>query len=277
MTISKPDFIVVGAMKAGSSTLSFHLGNHSHIAIPQKEVHFFDRDKNYEKGTQWYSKVLSGELNASTLLIGEKTPTYCYLPKVAARIYEHYPDVKLVWIFRNPIKRAYSNYWHAYKNGFDLLSFKEAVKQEPERIKQDIRYGYLERSKYASQIQHYLSFFPKEQMYFLLFEDLIKSPIEEMDKVFDFLNIAKDGFVLKKDLKNPTLIPRWLYPLYLTRKLTGPHNVLFKVLKKILTIGVKPGYPPLSKELEDKLLDYFHASNLELQSLIEKDLSIWGK
>ncbi len=277
MKKSKPDFIVVGAMKAGSSTLSFHLGNHKNIAIPQKEVHFFNNELNYKRGVDWYLNTLLAVSNDSTLLIGEKTPTYSYLDTVPKKIHDAFPDVKLIWVLRNPIKRAYSNYWHAYKSGFDLLSFEEAVKRESERVKESIYYGYLERSKYFDQIKRYLEFFSKEQMYFLLFEDLVQNPTEELNKIFNFLGIDEDGFELKDEVRNPTFIPRWNYPLHLARKLMSPHNTFFKVLKRVSIIGVKPGYPPLSKNLKKDLETYFHPFNLELASFLGRDLSVWNK
>lgn len=108
------DFIIVGAMKSGTSSLAFHLSNHPDIYMPESEVHFFNDDEAYEKGYQHYLNQFEYLQNK---IVGEKTPTYSYLKKCPERIYDFNANVKLIWIFRNPVDRAYSNYWHAVKRG----------------------------------------------------------------------------------------------------------------------------------------------------------------
>ncbi|MDZ7692679.1 MAG: sulfotransferase [Balneolaceae bacterium] len=106
-----PGFLIVGAMKAGTTTLMRYLVRNPYIAIPNNEIHYFDKESNYRKGLDWYKKKFSA--SESTQIIGEKTPTYSYDPKVPARIYKDFPDCKIVWLFRNPVDRTYSNYIHA--------------------------------------------------------------------------------------------------------------------------------------------------------------------
>lgn len=123
-----PDFIVVGAMKAGTSSIARNLGDHPEVWMPEAEVHFFNDDEAYEKGPELYEKQLDpGE---SGVKIGEKTPTYSLLPKVPERIHRHYPDTHIVWIFRDPVARAYSNYWHVVKKGNELRPWPQAVEDE---------------------------------------------------------------------------------------------------------------------------------------------------
>src|SRR6056297_2017481 len=122
--MKKLDFIIVGAMKAGTSSLAFHLSNHPNICMPLKEAHFFNIKDHYEQGSEYY-KIFFKDCESKKLW-GEKTPTYSYLRKVAPLIKEYNPDIKLIWILRNPVKRSYSNYWHAFKKGVEDLSFKKA-------------------------------------------------------------------------------------------------------------------------------------------------------
>lgn len=159
-----PDFIIVGTMKAGTTSLAHYLKQHPQIFMPNREVHFFNNEDNYKKGVKWYKKQFKKASNDS--VIGEKTPTYSYLKKVPKRIHDILPEVKLIWIFRNPVDRTYSNYWHAYKKGMERLSFEKAIKNEKQGIKENIFYGYKKRSIYVEQVKRYLKFFPKNKMFF---------------------------------------------------------------------------------------------------------------
>src|SRR5262245_33715274 len=100
-----PNFLIVGAMKCGTSTLLGYLRQHREIYIARREVHFFDRDSQYRLGIEWYEKQFGS--SPQHRAVGEKTPAYCFVPEAAKRIHRHLPDVKLIWIFRDPVARAY--------------------------------------------------------------------------------------------------------------------------------------------------------------------------
>jgi hypothetical protein len=127
MEISKPDFLIVGGMKCGTTSLGFHLRNNLEVCFPKRELHFFDNDKNFNRGEEWYTRQLSNNHTEKSKIVGEKTAAYCFFPKVTQRIHSYCPDVKLVWVFREPVARAYSNYIHSFRTGFSRLSFSEAV------------------------------------------------------------------------------------------------------------------------------------------------------
>ena len=141
--IQTPNFVIVGIMKSGTTSLADLLSANEQIFIPEKELHFFDNygghKDRWSLGLSWYKKQF---LNASSAqLIGEKTPTYSYLNDVPKRIFETLPNVKLIWIFRNPINRTYSNYWHAVISGIENKSFNYAINNESKRIKKNIWLG----------------------------------------------------------------------------------------------------------------------------------------
>jgi hypothetical protein len=275
MKKNKPDFIIVGAMKAGTSSLRYQLGNHSKISIPTDEVHFFNNDSNYNKGLDWYIDRLCFNFTENTVLIGEKTPTYCYQPNVAKRIHGIFPDVKLIWIFREPVSRAYSNYMHAYQGGFDRLSFEEAIKREPDRIRKNIFFGYMERSRYALQVERFLELFPKEQMHFMLFEQFIADTQGELLRLFDFLGISEDGFTFREEVIHKTVFPRWPLSMWVIRQLFGK-NTLHKVAAKLNTSGKEPGYPKMDPDFRASLKTRFLDDNEKLATLIDKELDIWS-
>jgi hypothetical protein len=141
----RPSFIVVGAAKSGTSSLAHYLMQHPKIYMPDRELHFFDARGGYadrwKYGVEWYENQFASA--DSHHLCGEKTPTYAYIPSVPKRMNAVVPDIKLIWILRDPVYRAYSNYWHAVCEGVELLDFDEAVRMESERIKNDISKGYV--------------------------------------------------------------------------------------------------------------------------------------
>lgn len=278
---SIPDFIIVGAMKSGTTTLSHHFSNHKNIRVPDKEVHFFNRDDRFKKGVEWYQQLLRKEAIEDTLVVGEKTPAYSYQENVPKRIYDEFPDVKLIWVFRNPAERTYSNYLHAYKQGKEILSFEDAIAQESDRIKEDIFKGYKKRSIYQEQVGRYLNYFSRDQMFFLLFEDLIQPYNHEnhvLIDLFDFLEVPVENFTYDKGIKNITRLPRFQRLWYYFRKTKLDNIMLLRLMMKAFVfVGVKHGYPKMSPEVRKELVDYFKPYNKSFGKLINRDLSIWDK
>ncbi len=273
-----PHFIIVGAMKSGTTTLMHHLSNHKKIHIPLKELHYFNDNKNYEKGISWYkNEILKGK-NEEAVVFGEKTPTYSYQENVAERIYKTCLSTKIVWVFRNPVNRTYSNYLHAYKGGGDFLSFAEAIKREEERIKIKIWHGYKKRSIYHLQVERFLKFFPKEQMLFLLFEDLIKpySDTHALHEMFNFLQLTDKEFEYHNEARGKTYLPRFPATLYRAANLGLSNNIIVsKTLNFINFYKQKPGYNKMSQEMREELQKFFKPHNETLARLINKNLNLW--
>lgn len=265
-------FIIVGAMKAGTSSLGFHLNNHPDVYLPEKELQYFNDDTKFNKGYDYYYSLFKPK---GEKVIGEKTPTYSYQENVAERIYKFNPDIKLIWIFRNPVDRAYSNYLHAVKNGSELLSFDSAVENESERIKSDIWKGYVERSIYIKQVERYLKWFKIEQMHFIVFEEFKADPEKELKKVFDFLQVDSNKSYYAVEERNKTVMPRSPKSLYYVRKYFGAKSFVFKVINKINTFGKAPGYQKMSDRMKKVLESRFIECNKELQNATGLDLTKW--
>lgn len=268
----KIDFIIVGAMKAGTSSLGFHLNNHPDVYLPEKELQFFNDDKKFKHGYEYYYNQFKP---GKEKVLGEKTPTYSYQENVAKRIHDFNPNIKLIWIFRNPVDRAYSNYLHAVKNGAEMSSFKNSVKFESKRIKDDIWRGYMERSMYIKQVERYLKLFKREQMYFVLFENMMLDTEKELKDIFNFLGVDSTKGVYYIEQKNKTVMPRSKVSLYLTRKLFGTNSFVFRVVKKLNVIGKKPGYDKLKLSEKKELNQLFTEPNKLLQQLTGLDLKLW--
>jgi hypothetical protein len=275
--IQTPNFIIVGTMKSGTSSLADLLSSNNNIYIPEKELHFFDNFGGYKKrwnyGLDWYSKqFLNAEENQ---IIGEKTPTYSYLKDVPDRILKTLPDIKLIWIFRNPVYRTYSNYWHAVINGAENKSFTYAINNEEQRMKKNIWFGYKKRSNYAEQVENYLKYFNLNKMHFITLEDLKENPEKVLRSTCTFLDVNFDKNMLSRNkISNKSYLPKSKILRYYLRKLFGPNSIIVKIDKKINI--TKTPYPKMSSNELDFLNKYFQKSNLKLQKLTGLDLSHWN-
>jgi hypothetical protein len=280
-----PDFLCVGAQKAGTTTLYHTLKQHPDIFLsPDEEVHFFDDDAHYGQGLSWYENRFAGHRGERA--VGEVTPAYLYFDYVPQRIRDSLgSDIKLIFIFRDPATRAFSHYLMNVRKGFEDRSFEEALTLEPERIRGGYRerliYSYINRGLYSTQLKRYLELFPKESMLFLVFEEDIKKNREEtFRKVCAHLNV--DPIDLNTSgHQNPALMPR----SRILGKVLYAESSIVRNLKRLLPIGLKDGLKSLlmkradsrlSPELHEHiLLEHFRDDIRELEKLTGLDLSVW--
>lgn len=177
----KPDFICIGVQKGGTCALISYLNYNKDIYMVGGEIHFFD--KKYDKGLKWYES----KFKSNKKIVGEKTPFYIYDKKSIDRIYYHYPDIKLIIFFREPISRAYSQYNMNLSRG-ESRSFKEyilndLVKKDTEEVKET---DILQRGYYDLQLSHIYSKFPKKNV-FIGFSHDFKNDPNNYNKIYKFL------------------------------------------------------------------------------------------
>jgi hypothetical protein len=151
----KVNFLIVGTQKGGTTALATFLAQHPNIYMPLiKEIHFFDNDTNFKNKQidyNLYHNYFSPNINQT--VIGEATPIYMYWKPATKRIFEYNPNIKLIFLLRNPTERAYSQYIMETKRSNDFLHFKLAVLAEPirglvSRPKQNRTYSYINRGFY---------------------------------------------------------------------------------------------------------------------------------
>lgn len=269
-----PNFLIVGVMKAGTTALGTYLNRHPNVHLPSRELHFFDRDDRYQEGGRYYRRLFTpGPLESR---VGEKTPTYSYHERCAQRIASFNPDMKLIWIFRNPTERAYSHYWYFVQNGQERLSFEEALASEPVRIRENIGYSYVDRGLYAVHIERFLQFFPRERMLFLLHEDLRTAPDRTVKACVHFLDLPDVPNLTSGTIpENVTRLPR----------VAALQRLAYKVLYHRLGIGYKlihrlnvrkqAGYPPLPAAIKDRLDRFYAPHNARFAELTGLDIARW--
>ena len=281
MSVAEQDinFLIPGTMKSGTSSIAFHLRKHPSIGIPQNELHFFDL--KYEEGIQWYLDLFTPMRSKGAQILGEKTPAYCRKELYAQRIHEFNPDIKLIWVFRNPVDRAFSHYLHKIKTGAEIYSFAKALKLEEKRIARPdnaaINLGYKEGGLYAKQVQSYLKYFPKEQMQFILFEDFKREPDATIHRILDFLEVDKSSYQYEHAVKNKTVIPKMPSLLFMTRKYFGreskPYYFARYVNYKLLApTDQKPAMDP---KVRAELIAFFQPYNEALAELTGLNTQVW--
>jgi hypothetical protein len=195
----KLDFIVIGAQKSGTTSLHEYLSRHPEIGVgTKKELHYFDKDIYFKKGINYKEYHRFFDFNGGEVVYGETTPSYIYKEKFIDRIKEYNPDIKLIVLLRNPIKRAFSHWNMRRKRGNESRPFHTCVLSELELIK-DKKYKadlnhYLDRGRYYRQVKYLLDNFPSENIKIFNSNELKLSPSDTLNSIFDFLKLDKDKY-----------------------------------------------------------------------------------
>ena len=197
-----PDFIGIGVPKSGSTWFMRVLSQHPQIFISaRKEPHFFSSDKLYEKGIQTYCDLYKHA--KPNLIAGEFSTKYLnFAEKSSQRIKEYFPEVKLICILRDPIKRAISHYKWLKQLG--IIDAKATLREAIE-----INEGIIKYSQYADGVQTFLNNFDKKKILFLKTEDLRNSEKNVFNSVIKFLEIEEFNFCTKNVPKSETINPRY--------------------------------------------------------------------
>jgi hypothetical protein len=206
-----PTFLVIGAQRAGTTTLYHYLTQHPQVlgAVADKEVHFFDL--RYPSGLESYRGAFPTTASAKrvarahgAVAIGEATPYYLFHPAVPARVAADLPDVRLIAVLRDPVSRAWSHHRHEVELGFEDLSFEDALEHEPERTAGEAErlaadpqatsfahqhYTYVARGRYVEQLQRWWDVVPRERLLLVRAEDLHRDPGSTFDAICAHLGI----------------------------------------------------------------------------------------
>jgi hypothetical protein len=219
-----PDFVIIGAQKAGTTSLFRYLLEHPDVIGPaEKEVHFFDG--RYDRGMRWYrsrfplrATLDRGAGNGRRRMTFEASPYYLAHPFVAARMHEHLPDVKLIVLLRDPVERAWSHYRDNVSRGTESEPFHDALRAEAERLEPGLaniargidpgsdyrNYGYVERGKYAEQLAGWFAVYPREQFLIVESRDLFEDSEATYDRVLDFVGLDVPSSLPVFDVYNAT-------------------------------------------------------------------------
>ena len=290
----KPDFLIVGAAKSGTTSLFNYLNQHPDIYIPEvKECRFFSQlpKNSIGLGAEFfpnsgitneaeYFGLFKGQDNK---VCGDISNDYLYYAEESIRnIKKHLgSEVKIIIILRNPIDRAYSNYLHAYRDGWEKLTFEQSIIEETFRISGNWAwpYHYVQTGFYYSQVKPYMDNFANVKVF--LYEDLNEMQVT-ISKILSYLNIGDfkcnvnekynvSGFpknlLIHRLLNNKGLF-RVMSPYF---KRIVPKDLLFNIKNRNLK------QKPLSNKTRSYLKTIYIEDVQRLSKLIDRDLSEWVK
>ncbi|TWT97597.1 Sulfotransferase domain protein [Botrimarina colliarenosi] len=286
-----PDFIIIGAMKAGTTTLYECFRRHPSLMMSEpKEPNYFSIDEVYNHGRDWYRNLFSGA--AAGQLCGEASASYTRYPRfpeTAQRLAFDLPNVKLIYILRNPVERFYSNY--VFDTAFGgPRTLHETFEQRP---------YVLETSRYIHQIRHYLQYVPAANLHCLLLEDLQSDADAALGRLTSFLGVApfEPGFKIERAFHRgqPQAARMGNRLLAVARKAPGAKlaaRFLAPETRQAIRQAFRSSLPesslgkwvvrrqlaqaePLSDAIRRQLHDELDGSTRELESFLGRDLSHW--
>jgi hypothetical protein len=242
-------FFIVGAQRSATTYLYHLLDEHPQIEMAKPirpEPKFFLLDNLYEQGIDAYLAQFF-DASAAPDRRGEKSTSYCESEVAARRIAAHFPQARVIFLLREPIDRAVSNYWFSVRNGLETRPIGDAFRKEDSR-RDDYQtsvspFTYVKRGLYIEQIEMYEQFFPRDQIGIFLHERLTTSP-ETLDSIYRFLGVD--------DTFNP---PLW---------------------GQVINAGQK-GSETLTPDLEQMLIGKFAGPNARLAERMGGDLAEWRR
>ena len=294
-------FFVVGAQKAGTTTLHDLLYREPSVDLPSiKETHFFSDYKRYVKGLEWYFQWFRCDKEN---VRGEVCPEYMFFKETPQRMREVVSDPRFVFIFREPIDRAYSHYRMTKRRGYEDLGFRQALEAEEERLKGPQRFfamthfSYMARGRYAEQVERFQRTFPDSPCLFLTFDKFIapetrrtaytnickflgiESVLEEdaLDKRSNAASASKFGVIRDLLYGQRRGLKRLLRPV--VRTLLPGEDLRLKVA---MTVDKLNRTAPVKFEPDERIhvtTEFRQAAHRETENLAKLtglDLSAWG-
>jgi hypothetical protein len=291
-----PNFIIPGAVKAGTSSLYYYLRQHPEIFMPDnKEPHHFAPAKWCGlpvPDRKEYEQMFSGVRNEKA--VGEASTGYLYYPESPELIHSAIPDCRIIVILRNPVDRAFSGYCHEVREGLETKSFEEALAEERQATRfirgGEFSFNYMKQGYVLGILEKYLALFSASNVHLCCFEDLLANTDELMRSVFRFLDVDENFRGDWTYRYNPSGMPKypWLHQLldgendarkplvWMTSHLI-PARIRNPLWHKIRDWNVLNGPAIRMREETRLMLEALYADEtLGLEQLTGKDLSHWG-
>lgn len=267
----KVNFIIIGAQKSGTSSLSHQLAQHPKICFCKvKEPHYFSRNKDCAKSINKYHKLFNPEKNQ---ICGEASTSYTFSPiniDTPARLYEYNPEMKLIYIMRDPVERIKSHYIHRYAKGTGEKSSHKGILNNSH---------YVNVSRYGMQIENYLEIFPRENLLLLVFEEFLINHLKTLGEISDFLGITHEPFKnIDTRPKNSSSSRKYIKKFRGARYLKNNLNILPIFLRSYVEKRLYYNSPPKIdfSNLTERILWRSLKGEVEVvEHLIGRRLNIW--
>ncbi len=297
-----PNFFIVGAPKCATTALYKYLQTHPNIFMPEgKEPCFFCTDFPNERDVKTMDEYLKlfADTKDEHLVIGEASVWYLYSEVAIKSLHEFNPDAKLIVMLRNPVEQVYSMHMQCYIEEYDnetdfikawrLQESRKNGENLPSRCKVEQFLQYKAVASYGFQIERLLSIYPREQVKFILFDDIKSNPRQVYQEVMDFLELENDNrqefqtenashqykykwlgeFMLNQP---PWLesVKKWVKRIFRIKKLTAVSSLISKY-------NIEEGKrDPLPPEFVAELKEEFKEDIARVSELINRDLRHWS-
>ncbi len=306
-----PDFIIAGAMKCGTTSFRNILSHHRDIYIPDHEIFYFALDDIQQhphffssEGREWRYHDVEGRREfylswyrsffaaaRADQIVGENSTSYIASTRAPEKIARMLPDAKIILMLRDPVRRAYSHYWHLVRAGRTTLDFEDCLRLFAGNI--------VERSCYRHQIQRLLGAIPRAQVHFIVFETFLSDMKTTVSDALRFLgvdaeldltgintrrNVGRYPRSLKLELLRNRFLGRALQTVPLHLPGLGAPKVPMRGTLEALNRLVRKANPrqatapPMRPQTKRFLTDYFGRENRGLSDLIGQDVDrLWWK
>lgn len=256
---NKVSIFVIGAQKAGTTTLHSYLKKESSLSLPNiKETHFWSDSQRNSRGIEWYHSNFDRNKN----ILVEVDPDYSIKGKSIRQIYEYNPNSKIILIYRKPIERAYSQWNMSVRRGIEDLGFQEALNNEEKRLTEDLEYNYKhfsykQRSDYVRIIKDTKKYFDPNNILVVDFKSLMgENKLEIYSEICGFMEFKSNlSLVDISGKQNVNSRPRFA----LINKLLWQDSMIKKIVGKLIP----------SRNLKLKLATFLDKSN---QNKINKNI-----
>jgi hypothetical protein len=269
-----PDFVIIGAIRSGTTSVARYLGAHPEIYMArQKEVRYFN--SGFDKGVEWYASNFEGALPPQ--ICGEATPAYMSNAEAMRRMSELIPDARLIALVREPAKRAWSHYWMRRERDSEQRGFVQAIEQEMDVIARDGPDGaglhYLNNGMYAHHLKRVLDLYPPDNLLVVVFEQMLAEPEAQYQATCRFLGV--DDEVIPENLGRPInsfVSFRSLRLRDISKR--APRQVRRTIGR--LNTRRNASYPKMDDAARELVTEFFHAPNAELERLLHPAKIDWA-
>jgi len=276
-----PNFFIVGAPKAGTTSLYAYLKNVPGIYMsPIKEPNYFSVSTHFKLGKKPIrdkKKYLSlFKKVKDEKIIGEANPSYLSDPETPKLIHQTVPNARILISLRDPVERAYSAYLMTIRRGFTKKSFSQQM--ENTLSNEILPSGkVLTRGLYFNPVKKYLDIFGQKQVKIIIFEEFIKNPKTFIEEILEFLGYNKPLETFENEVHNPYAVVRSSVTKYIFQNDTVRKFAQIipsssrRILKERVMLKQQPK-PKMNEEVKKKLVNFFHDDVEKLKTLLGRDL-----